>query len=74
MVEPSRLPSEGGYPYGQSSYSSQVLPKPNFLIFIMTRMVTIRLNPKLSPQKNAEQFYRKSKNQKKEIEIFESTL
>lgn len=42
--------------------------------FYHNRMVTIRLNPKLSPQKNAEQFYRKSKNQKKEIEIFEKNL
>ncbi|MBR9999792.1 MAG: DUF814 domain-containing protein [Cyclobacteriaceae bacterium] len=42
--------------------------------FYHDEMVKIRLNPKLSPQKNAEQFYRKSKNQKKEVEILRSTL
>ena len=36
--------------------------------------VTIKLNPSLSPQKNAENFYRKSKNQKIEIENIEKNI
>lgn len=36
--------------------------------------ITIKLNPKLSPQKNAENFYRKSKNQKIEIQKLKETL
>ncbi len=37
-------------------------------------MITIKLKPALSPQKNAEQYYRKSKNQNKEIEILKKNL
>lgn len=36
--------------------------------------VTIRLNPDQSPQKNAENLYRKAKNQQKEVEIFEENI
>jgi len=36
--------------------------------------VTIQLNPDLSPQKNAENLYRKAKNQQKEVEIFENNI
>ena len=36
--------------------------------------ITIKLNPKLSPQKNAENYYRKSKNQKIEIQKLQETL
>ncbi|MEQ9218791.1 MAG: NFACT RNA binding domain-containing protein [Cyclobacteriaceae bacterium] len=34
----------------------------------------VKLNKNLSPQKNAEQYYRKSKNQKKEIEILKTNI
>ncbi len=36
--------------------------------------IEVKLNPNLSPQKNAEQFYRKSKNQKKEIDILHQNI
>lgn len=36
--------------------------------------IEVKLNKLLSPQKNAEQFYRKSKNQKKEIEVLEANI
>lgn len=36
--------------------------------------ITIKLNPKLSPQKNAENFYRKSKNQRIEIENLQKNI
>lgn len=36
--------------------------------------VTIKLNPALSPQKNAENFYRKSKNQKIEVTKLQENL
>ena len=37
-------------------------------------LVTIKLKPTLSPQKNAEQYYRKAKNQSKEVQMLESNL
>jgi predicted ribosome quality control (RQC) complex YloA/Tae2 family protein len=42
--------------------------------FFHNEIVVIRLNPKLSPQKNAEQLYRKAKNQRKELEALENNL
>ncbi|XOV90887.1 MAG: NFACT RNA binding domain-containing protein [Bacteroidota bacterium] len=36
--------------------------------------IEIKLKETLSPQKNAEQYYRKSKNQKKEVEILERNI
>ena len=36
--------------------------------------VPIKLKPTLSPQKNAEQYYRKAKNQRKEVQILETNL
>ena len=36
--------------------------------------IKIKLNPKLSPQKNAENFYRKSKNKKIEIQKLEDNI
>tara|TARA_Y100001972_G_C7657479_1_gene331168 strand:+ start:1058 stop:2599 length:1542 start_codon:yes stop_codon:yes gene_type:complete len=36
--------------------------------------IEVKLNKNLSPQKNAEQYYRKSKNQKKEIEILRTNI
>ena len=36
--------------------------------------IEIKLNKNLSPQKNAEQYYRKAKNQKKEVEILQSNI
>jgi predicted ribosome quality control (RQC) complex YloA/Tae2 family protein len=36
--------------------------------------ITIKLKSTLSPQKNAEQYYRKSKNQSKEIEVLQQNL
>lgn len=36
--------------------------------------VSIRLNPKLSPQKNAENYYRKAKNRKIEVSVLEKNL
>lgn len=36
--------------------------------FYTNSNITIHLNPLLSPQKNAERYYRKAKNEKKEIE------
>jgi len=36
--------------------------------------LTIKLNPKLSPQKNAENYYRKSKNKKIEIQKLEENI
>ena len=37
-------------------------------------LIKIKLNPKLSPQKNAENFYRKSKNKKIEIQKLEDNI
>ena len=42
--------------------------------FYTNSMITIRLNPLLSPQKNAERYYRKSKNEKKEIQILSENI
>jgi predicted ribosome quality control (RQC) complex YloA/Tae2 family protein len=42
--------------------------------FYHNQPVTIRLNPHLSPQKNAEQFYRKAKNQQKEVAMLENNI
>ncbi len=42
--------------------------------FYHNESVTIKLNPNLSPQKNAEHFYRKAKNQQKEVEILENNI
>ncbi len=36
--------------------------------------IEIKLNPKLSPQKNAENFYRKSKNRHQEIDALEKNI
>lgn len=44
------------------------------LNFYNNKQLTIKLNPKLSPQKNAENYYRKSKNQKIEIAKLNETL
>ncbi len=42
--------------------------------FDTQELVTIPLKPQLSPQKNAERYYRKSKNQKKERKVLEANL
>jgi predicted ribosome quality control (RQC) complex YloA/Tae2 family protein len=42
--------------------------------FSTGKLIPIRLKPTLSPQKNAEQFYRKSKNQSKEITVLQQNL
>jgi predicted ribosome quality control (RQC) complex YloA/Tae2 family protein len=42
--------------------------------FYSNENITIKLNPNLSPQKNAENYYRKSKNQHKEIEKLNQAL
>ncbi len=42
--------------------------------FYMGGEIEVKLNRQLSPQKNAEQYYRKSKNQKKEIEILQANI
>ena len=42
--------------------------------FYHDKPVIIRLNPNLSPQKNAEQFYRKAKNQQKEKAMLENNI
>jgi len=36
--------------------------------------ISIKLKPDLTPQKNAEQYYRKSKNQRKEVEVLRQNL
>lgn len=38
------------------------------------KLLKIKLKPTLTPQKNAEQYYRKSKNQGKEIKVLEQYL
>ena len=52
------------------SHSSHI----NLLNFYTEQPIDIKLNPKLTPQKNAENYYRKGKNQKLEIDKLESTL
>ncbi len=42
--------------------------------FYSDEQVKIKLNPKLSPQKNAENYYRKSKNRKIEMDMLETNL
>ncbi|BDD10672.1 hypothetical protein FUAX_31040 [Fulvitalea axinellae] len=42
--------------------------------FYTNESVTIKLKPKLSPQKNAEELYRKSKNQKLEVDNLNENL
>ncbi len=42
--------------------------------FYLNRPIEIKLNPKLSPQKNAENLYRKAKNQNLEIARLEDNL
>lgn len=42
--------------------------------FYSDKEIDIKLNPKLSPQKNAEQYYRKSKNERIEIEKLEQNI
>jgi predicted ribosome quality control (RQC) complex YloA/Tae2 family protein len=42
--------------------------------FYNNKTVRIKLNPKLSPQKNAENYYRKSKNQQKEFETIRNNI
>ncbi|SDL03513.1 Predicted component of the ribosome quality control (RQC) complex, YloA/Tae2 family, contains fibronectin-binding (FbpA) and DUF814 domains [Catalinimonas alkaloidigena] len=42
--------------------------------FYHDRDLTLRLNPDLSPQKNAERFYRKAKNQQKELNQLRQNL
>ena len=38
------------------------------------KLISIKLKPTLSPQKNAEQYYRKSKNQSKEVAVLQQNL
>ena len=42
--------------------------------FYNNQEITIKLNSKLSPQKNAENYYRKAKNKKIEVDTLESLL
>lgn len=42
--------------------------------FYHEQPVTIKLNPSLSPQKNAENYYRKSKNRQREIDTLQKNL
>jgi predicted ribosome quality control (RQC) complex YloA/Tae2 family protein len=42
--------------------------------FYTNRKIEIKLNPDLSPQKNAEQYYKKSKNEKIEIQNIEKNI
>ncbi len=42
--------------------------------FYSSDFIEIKLNPKLSPQKNAENFYRKSKNRHQEIDSLEKNI
>lgn len=42
--------------------------------FYDNNQLTIKLNPELSPQKNAEQYYRKGKNRKIEVEKTEANI
>lgn len=46
----------------------------NLFNFYTQKDITIKLNPKLSPQKNAENYYRKSKNKKIEIDSLETNI
>jgi len=50
---------------------SKIIDLPDFKTGLP---ITIKLKPTLSPQKNAEQYYRKSKNRKKEVEILQQNL
>lgn len=51
---------------------SKEVTLPNF--YNQNRPITIKLKPTLSPQKNAEVYYRKAKNQSKEINNLEKSL
>ena len=42
--------------------------------FYHDQTIAVTLNPSLSPQKNAERYYRKAKNQKKEVDQIEKNL
>lgn len=42
--------------------------------FYTNSKITIKLNPKLSPQKNAENYYRKSKNKKIELQKLQENI
>lgn len=44
------------------------------LDFYHNKPVLIKLNPNLSPQKNAEQYYRKAKNQQKEVKMLQNNI
>ncbi|MEM6641697.1 MAG: NFACT RNA binding domain-containing protein [Bacteroidota bacterium] len=52
----------------------QGLSKVVLTDFYSNAPITIKLNTKLSPQKNAETYYRKSKNRHKEIDILKSNI
>ncbi|MDH5608575.1 MAG: NFACT RNA binding domain-containing protein [Cyclobacteriaceae bacterium] len=43
-------------------------------IYHDNRPIVIRVKPNLSPQQNAEQYYRKAKNQKKELEVLKANI
>lgn len=53
---------------------SKGLKKVTLNDFYTNELIEVRLNPLLSPQKNAENFYRKSKNRHQEIEILERNI
>ncbi len=42
--------------------------------FYHDKPINIKLNPNMSPQKNAEQFYRKAKNQQREVEMLRNNI
>ena len=46
----------------------------DLLNFYTEKLITIKLNPLLSPQKNAERFYRKSKNEAIEVAILKKNI
>lgn len=50
------------------------LEKTTLLNFYTNENIDIRLKKELSPQENAENYYRKAKNQQKEIEVLQDNL
>lgn len=53
---------------------SKGLKKVTLNDFYIDELIEIKLNPLLSPQKNAENLYRKSKNRHQEIEMLEKNI
>ena len=52
----------------------QGLSKVVLMDFYKNEPITIKLNVNLSPQKNAETYYRKAKNRHQELEVIRSNI